>query len=637
MSRTSMRVTVLLALALALLAGSCKELQDVFCIDTPLEKQKLTGQNAFLYLEKDYSRSPAVDTTAIMAGLRIASADGGTSGDLAPGDDVVDMLQKGVRPRQGIKARKFELLDFSGYVGGPRDGGVPRTFVTKHDEYMVPNVNALPVRNQGMRGTCAAFTGTAAVEFAVLDANPALQTVDLSEQRFYYLSKPFCQDTGCDLSQEGSWYTDGMNASLASSGPDIPLEKDCPYNMDPGANDLQVPQPASCEEGAVKVVQLEYVMDQQEIIQTLETTGMPVPYASQLSENWYYNSGLITKAGSNATSVDMHAVGHAYLIVGYRLLPDMPEEGGICFIVRNSWGEGWGLNGYACQTAAWMDAWGFPDTQQPVVMDVMLRDDLAEVIDDQPDYEPPPDDYDEETYDDETVDWNDYDEGDEENIPDPAPEPEPPEWSPAALRGPSDEFFKLEIGEGKTADTLRLRGFIRNTGTPTGVLELTVKDDGLYMDFDQVGDVNGDEITLCTGPYDVLCALRLNKKTNALYVEFINPEYRKPTQEELSNGAWNPLDVPLLDSKIEYFLSQDVVDTLCTQKMMIRLVDSKGAKTDPMRLTLDGFDIRLMGHTIGSVSPDKMGLCSGSYSKSCSLFVGRRGLTIVPWFLDKQE
>ena len=44
---------------------------------------------------------------------------------------------------------------------------------------------------------------------------------------------------------------------------------------------------------------------------------------------------VITKKDFGADGSTIHAGGHAYLIVGYRELPEMPEEGGICFVVKS--------------------------------------------------------------------------------------------------------------------------------------------------------------------------------------------------------------------------------------------------------------------------------------------------------------
>jgi len=621
---------------LLLLAGSCgKMLQDAIndALGFP-DKVPLTGQNAFMYLQVDKGRATAQDPQALLGALRLAERDWAESKDtFEPGDQVVDLLQEGVRSKQGIKPDKFVTFDVSAQPGarGRTPGATPGrpNLGAIQADYLIPHLEAVPVRNQGMRGTCASFTGIGHIEYAVLKAFPDMDTIDLSEQRFYYMSKPECQSDGCSTDMQGSWYTTGMQTSMASSDFDIPLETDCPYDGNVGMNDLQVPQDPSCGKGAVRVVQIKEVFSPDEIIAALENDGLPVPYASALSDNWYENEGLITLAGSNYTNADMHAQGHAYLIVGYRKLPDMPEEGGMCFVVKNSWGPGWGLDGYSCQTLAWMEKWGYPDTYQPIVMDIAIRDDLHETIDDQVEPEPIPDIYDEDTYDDETVDWDDYDEGDEQDIPEPEPAPIEPEWAPMGLRGPDDKFYRIDGAEDVASGDFLMRGYIRNTENPTGTLTLEHDGNDLLFDGDKVGKIDGSDVTLCTGSFDVLCSLRLDKKKNKLYVEFVNPEYRSVQESELGDGTWSKIATPL-GFTIEYFEAKSLGDQLLSQYMFVRLKDEGGKSSDALRLTMDGLKVNLMGEAIGSISPENPSLCSGDYAKKCRIFVGRNGLVILP-------
>ena len=632
------RVCWLLVVAALLIAGpGCNKMLEEALNDAlglP-EKEPLTGQNAFVYLKVDDSKSSGQDTEALKGALKLAGKSSTESEDtFDPGDAVVGELLRGVRARQGIRSEKFVTYDFTDHQefgdtdGWGGQGGSVDISALKAD-YLVPHLNAIPVRNQGGRGTCAAFAGIGHIEFSVLREMPGLHSIDLSEQRFYYTSKPYCQSSGCTKDDEGSWYGVGMDASVAASTFDIPLEADCPYNSEFGANDVQIPQAAGCDTGAVKVAKIKEVWSPEEILDVLENDGLPVPYGSKLSDNWYYNEGLITLAESDYVNIDQHSGGHAYLIVGYRTLPNMPDEGGMCFIVKNSWGPGWAVNGYSCQTVAWMEKWGYAGEKQPIAMDVLIRDDILPSIEDDTQPEPIPDIFDEDTYDDETVNWDDLDEGDEEEIPEPDPVPVEPTWASCSILGPDSRYYQADCAKDPATGKQLVFGYVRNTDKTTGVLELEVQGSDLYYDGDQVGEIKGDELTLCTGPYDVLCSLRLHKGTNDLYVEFVNPEYRRVKPEELTEGEWEDLATPL-GFNIQFFTADTLLDQLASDFMFVRLVDKQGAPTEAMRLAMDGLDVRLMGETVGSVSPDKMGLCSGTYENRCRMFVGKRGLTIVP-------
>ncbi|MFZ4580709.1 MAG: FHA domain-containing protein [Myxococcota bacterium] len=110
-------------------------------------------------------------------------------------------------------------------------------------DYVIPGLDNLPIRDQESRGTCAAFAAIGAIEHACLKQRPELGTLNLSEQRFYWIAKPQCQQTGCAMGNEGSSYAQGYSASENADSSDIPLERDCPYNPRPGPTDTQAPQP----------------------------------------------------------------------------------------------------------------------------------------------------------------------------------------------------------------------------------------------------------------------------------------------------------------------------------------------------------------------------------------------------------
>jgi C1A family cysteine protease len=65
---------------------------------------------------------------------------------------------------------------------------------------------------------------------------------------------------------------------------------------------------------------------------------------------------------------DYAAGGHAVLVVGYQ---DGEGDGGGRFIIRNSWGESWGIGGYGLLPYGYVDdygqdAWVFADPSRQV-------------------------------------------------------------------------------------------------------------------------------------------------------------------------------------------------------------------------------------------------------------------------------
>lgn len=212
----------------------------------------------------------------------------------------------------------------------------------------------VPIRDQEARPTCAAFAGIRAIEI-MLAQNKVVN--DLSEQYLYWASKPECQTSPCD--NKGSWVTSGFNYSKLQINPDIPLESSCSYKKDPlPSNETQVPLSDQCKSGIVKVESYEYVKSLTEILENVKN-HKPVIMGAKLTENFYMNQGLVSLADSQknlGAKLDGHAIGHAFLAVGYFELPEKIKatEGSFCLIIANSWGEGWGAGGYSCLTESWL-------------------------------------------------------------------------------------------------------------------------------------------------------------------------------------------------------------------------------------------------------------------------------------------
>ncbi len=616
----------------------------------------LTGELAFDYIRKDLSTAPETDLEAVdsimdwaiedyseeQARLRGEPLSKSTdSSRVEAPENVVELLKKTAKAKKNLEPDSFERLDFSSF-SVPEDASRKSALYSIDvsslpDEFHVDNLEAIPVRNQGYRGTCAAFTGVGHLEYAALQKYDTLPTMDLSEQQYYYLSKPECWDSGCTLDEEGSWYSIAMESSKKASGPDIALETDCPYHSSPGKTDLQTPLLDSCDTGALQVKQIEYVREPEAIVKKLMETGLPIPFASPLSANWERNNGLITKAASNYSGDTSHAGGHAYLIVGFKKLPDMPEEGGLCFIIKNSWGTGWGVNGYSCMTLAWVESWTFGYyLDHPVAMDVLLREDLREAEElpnnEEAEDQSAPDVIDES---DESTGENTDEPTDDEIETEIEVLPEPHDdkdlnWSSVKLFGPGESYFRAELAE--EGEYVYVRGIVRETDARTGSIRLTAdteKSGRLIWDNDYVGSYGGGEIRLCSGEYDFICSLRLDTENNRMYIEFPYPDIRRVSENELGEGEWAGFDIPFGDYGVEVW-APDSLSALFEQKGYFRLTKSGGRPTDPVRLSLSGLDIRVMGETVGSLDPSDLGLCTGKYKKNCGMFTKGDELNVLP-------
>lgn len=226
--------------------------------------------------------------------------------------------------------------------------------------HIVHSAFKLPVRDQEGRATCAAFTGIRAMEVILAQNN---EVKDLSEEYFYWASKPECQKNAC--SKKGSWVTRGYDYSMNFPKVDIPLEKTCAYETRNNSNnETNVPLKTTCQDGVVKIGKYEQIKTLAEVVDRLKK-NMPVIMSSKLTPNFYINEGMVTIEDSEKNgSVDSHAMGHAYLAVGIMELPEklQQKEGKFCLVVNNSWGKGWGAGGYSCLTENWLLKYRLPSS-----------------------------------------------------------------------------------------------------------------------------------------------------------------------------------------------------------------------------------------------------------------------------------
>lgn len=216
------------------------------------------------------------------------------------------------------------------------------------------------IKDQLDRPTCAAFAGIKALEILLAQNN---SNSDLSEQYFYWASKPLCQTSPC--LEIGSWVKPALKFSMAQLKADIPSEKYCPYQKKLEGNETQVPLINDCKMGLVQIKKFSEIKTMAEVIEKLKD-NTPVIIATKLSENFYKNNGLVLlsdlKTGS--ASKDHHAKGHALLAMGMMELPVKlkEKEGSYCLMVANSWGKGWGAGGYACLSEKWLLQYRLPSS-----------------------------------------------------------------------------------------------------------------------------------------------------------------------------------------------------------------------------------------------------------------------------------
>ena len=217
--------------------------------------------------------------------------------------------------------------------------------------FIIPGSLDVPIRNQFFRGTCASFAAVRGFEVLLMQHG---LTADLSEQYFYWVSKPECSETPCSNEKGGSLAQTGLKRAVGTNG--VPVENDCPYLfMEFEDNETHTPLARSCFLASVSSKGYRNKVPRSDLLNEIYQ-GRPIVSSFRLSDNFHKGPGLVTlkDVGKYDNEMNRHSGGHAILLVGFIRLPPELNEGRYCALTANSWGEGWGVGGYGCLTEKWM-------------------------------------------------------------------------------------------------------------------------------------------------------------------------------------------------------------------------------------------------------------------------------------------
>jgi len=182
-----------------------------------------------------------------------------------------------------------------------------------------------PIKNQGQCGSCWSFSTTGSVEGQHALATGTL--VSLSEENLVECSQAEGNE-GCN----GGLMTQAFEYIIKNNG--IDTEASYPYTS--GAGVVGKCQFKSANVGAHITGYTNVASGSVSGLQNASATIGPISVAMDASLNSFqlYKSGIYDPKGCSSTSLD-----HGVLVVGY-------GNSGAYWIVKNSWGTTWGLQGY---------------------------------------------------------------------------------------------------------------------------------------------------------------------------------------------------------------------------------------------------------------------------------------------------
>ncbi|XP_028782606.1 ervatamin-B-like [Neltuma alba] len=179
-----------------------------------------------------------------------------------------------------------------------------------------------PVKDQQRCGSCWAFGSIGAIES--IHAIQTGELVSLSEQELVDCDSVSHGCSGGSPKSAFEWVIRNGGISKEEEYPYVARDDSCKANT-------------QNEDSGVKITNYAQV-DQSEEALLCAVAQQPITVSLDASNLQFYDNGIY--AGQYC-SRDSNYVNHAVLIVGYG-----SKDGNDYWIVKNSWGENWGINGY---------------------------------------------------------------------------------------------------------------------------------------------------------------------------------------------------------------------------------------------------------------------------------------------------
>ena len=194
-----------------------------------------------------------------------------------------------------------------------------------------------PVEDQGRLGSCTGNALVGALEF--LERKDRVPFTDLSRLFVYYNERTIEHTIKEDA---GAMLRDGIK-TLAKQG--VCSERTWPYAI---AKFAVKPSPACYREALAHQITAYARLDTLDEMRTCLAEGFPFVFGFSVYESFESERVATTGVVPMPKRTERAIGGHAVLAVGY---DDRKQR----FVVRNSWGTGWGLKGYFTLPYAYLE------------------------------------------------------------------------------------------------------------------------------------------------------------------------------------------------------------------------------------------------------------------------------------------
>jgi C1A family cysteine protease len=206
------------------------------------------------------------------------------------------------------------------------------------------------VYNQEQIGSCTANAIAAAIEFDLLkqkkpDFTPSRLFIYYNERA---MEKTVATDSGAQI-RDGIKSVNQLGVCPETLWPYIATPADPNTNVfPPGAKPAEKP-PTTCYQSALKYKALSYLSVSRDLAQFRGCLAAGYPFVLGFTVYAAFESSQVAQTGTLNLPASSEQVmgGHAVMAVGY---DDTAQR----FIIRNSWGNGWGMKGYFTMPYAYL-------------------------------------------------------------------------------------------------------------------------------------------------------------------------------------------------------------------------------------------------------------------------------------------